>query len=375
MSDLQLSLLAIGVVVVAAVYLYNGWQERRLKRRLQEAFGAERDDALMKPQPVAARVEPQVRMEPQFQSASVQETDDDVPPAAVASVEASAHVQTVADAPLPEVPWFDEMLDYVVELQAPAPLGAAAVAELLSKVSAAGRLCRAAGYDAQAGEWRVVSRSTPGRHTRLRLAVQLVTRNGPIPAPQLAAFIDAVRASAAKLGAAADAPDSAEALERAKQIDAYCAEVDVAIGLNVIAPAGRSFSGTDIRTHAEAAGFKLEPDGLFHYLGEDHETLFTLDNHEPLPFLPEQIKSVTTAGVTLLLDVPRVVDGRRAFDAMAEAARALATALGGSLVDDNRVALNATGIAKIREQLDTIAASMAQHGIPPGGERALRLFS
>ena len=31
--------------------------------------------------------------------------------------------------------------------------------------------------------------------------------------------------------------------------------------------------------------------------------------HEPAPFLPEQIKQLTTDGITLLLDVPRVADG------------------------------------------------------------------
>jgi FtsZ-interacting cell division protein ZipA len=60
---------------------------------------------------------------------------------------------------------------------------------------------------------------------------------------------------------------------------------------------------------------------------------------------------------------------------MVETAEGLAHALGGRLVDDNRVALNAAGIATIRQQLDGIASSMVAHGIPPGEERALRLFS
>jgi FtsZ-interacting cell division protein ZipA len=177
------------------------------------------------------------------------------------------------------------------------------------------------------------------------------------------------------VGGVAEWPDLQSAVERARELDAFCADVDVAIGVNIVAPAGSSFSGTDIRAHAEAAGFKLEPDGVFHFRGDTRQTLFTLDNHEPLPFIPEQIKSLTTAGITLLLDVPRVADGRRALETMIQTAEGLASALGGHLVDDNRVALNAAGIATIRQQLDGIASSMAAHGIPPGEERALRLFS
>ena len=47
---------------------------------------------------------------------------------------------------------------------------------------------------------------------------------------------------------------------------------------------------------------------MFTFAGEDGSTLFTLDNHEPMPFVPEQIKTLSTDGVTLLLDVPRVAD-------------------------------------------------------------------
>ncbi|MCW5605305.1 MAG: cell division protein ZipA C-terminal FtsZ-binding domain-containing protein, partial [Burkholderiales bacterium] len=161
----------------------------------------------------------------------------------------------------------------------------------------------------------------------------------------------------------------------ARRIDAFCADADVAIGVNILAAEGRSFDGTRIRMLAEAAGFKLEPDGMFHYRADGRHTLFTLDNHEPAPFLPEQIKHLTTSGVTLLLDVPRVGDGPEAFDRMIEIGNGFAQALGGRLVDDNRVALNESGIAKIRQQLAEIQVTMGARGIPAGSARAQRLFS
>ena len=376
MSDLQLSLLAIGVVVVAAVYLYNWVQERRLRRRLQEAFGGERDDALMKAHAEPElRAEPQMKLEPELQPAYADDAEGDAEPAVAARVAESIQEGPLIAEPVPEVPWFDDALDYVAEIRAPATLAAATVAELLSKIAAAGKPCRAAGYDEQAGRWEELTRSGAGRHRQLRLALQLVNRSGALAAPQLAAFTDAVRACAAKIGATAEYPDVHEALKRARELDGLCAEVDVAIGINVVAEQGRSFGGADLRAQAEAAGFKLEPDGVFHYRDGSRQTLFTLDNHEPLPFIPEQINGLTTAGVTLLLDVPRVADGSRALDAMVDAAQRLAQALGGRLVDDNRVNLNAAGIANIRRQLDGIAAAMSERGIDPGGKRALRLFS
>ena len=138
----------------------------------------------------------------------------------------------------------------------------------------------------------------------------------------------------------------------------------------------RLFAGTRIRAQAEAAGFKLEPDGVFHFRNDQRQTLFTLDNHEPAPFLPEQIKSLSTRGITLLLDVPRVANGGEALERMLADRRPVSrTAIGGRLVDDNRAALSEAGIARIKEQVRSIQAAMAARDVPAGSARALRLFS
>jgi FtsZ-interacting cell division protein ZipA len=373
MSDLQLSLLAVGAVVVAGVYMFNWTQERRLRRRLKEAFGEERDDVLLETSaPAAARVEPQLGAYSEPAAEDVAEAPEiDAAPAAALERE----VEPRAAVELPDVPGFDEALDYIVEIRAGEPLGAAAIGELLAKLAIAVKPCRAAGYSEDSAEWEDLARTADGRYAVIRLALQLVTRGGALDAAQLSAFVDAMRAWAERAGAEVSLPDAQQALQQARALDGFCADVDIAIGINIVAQGGTTFPGTQIRAHAEAAGFNLEPDGVFHYRDGERRTLFTLDNHEPAPFIPEQIKSLSTTGVTLLLDVPRVADGQRVLALMVETAQRLADTLGGQLVDDNRVALNASGIASIRQQLDGIAASMAAHGIPPGGGRALRLFS
>lgn len=49
-------------------------------------------------------------------------------------------------------------------------------------------------------------------------------------------------------------------------------------------------------------------------------------------------------------------------------------ALGGIMVDDNRVPLSDSGIGKIKKQLSAIQSMMMARNIPPGGKVALRLF-
>ena len=56
MSDLQIALAGIGIVVIGLVYAYNLWQERRLRKTLDRAFAAPDADVLL--DPADGRVEP-----------------------------------------------------------------------------------------------------------------------------------------------------------------------------------------------------------------------------------------------------------------------------------------------------------------------------
>jgi len=361
MSDLQLSLLVIGAVVVAGVYLYNWLQERGYRRRMSQAFGAGPDDVLLKAGVESALTDG--RLEPQLVPPDpLGEADEDT---GDAPDEAEAGTGTE----------FDGFLDYVAEIEATAPIAGPAISELAHQVASCGKPVRIAGLDAHTGSWEDVTAGRGGPYRGLRLALQLVNRAGAVNAAQLSAFCDAVRSSAERIAARADCPDTQEALRRARDLDAFSGDVDVAVGVNVVAADGAAFPGTKIRAAAEAAGFKLESDGVFHYRNEQRETLFTLDNHEPAPFLPESMKGLTTRGITFLMDVPRVANGAGVLDQMLGIAGDLAAHLGGNLVDDNRSPLTEAGLARIKDQVRSIHARMDLHGIPAGGARALRLFS
>ena len=48
MSELQISLLAIGALVILAVFAYNKWQERKLARGAEDNFRSRHEDVLLK---------------------------------------------------------------------------------------------------------------------------------------------------------------------------------------------------------------------------------------------------------------------------------------------------------------------------------------
>ena len=354
MSDLQIGLLGIGACVVAGVYAFNVWQERQFRRRSAQAFEREHADVLMPaPDEPAARIEP---------------TLDTAPAAAPAFKPPVARARTAVTV--------DPVIDYVVEVELAAPSASAGLHEELSGMAAQwNKPVLVAGYDAATGVWQPAGMDRGAEHAQLRFAVQMSNRAGCIEQEQLSAFRDAVQQWAQARGSKIKCLDIDLAHAMAVQLDRFCADVDIAIGINVVTRDDTPFSGTKIRALAEAGGLKLEGDGVFYLRGDSGNTLYTLDNHEPMPFMPEQMKTLTTGGVTFLLDVPRVADALREFEGMLASARGFAATLGGTLVDDNRAALTDEAIAKIRRQLTGILATMEAGQIAAGGARALRLFS
>ena len=359
MSELQISLLLIGAVVIGGVLVFNGYQERRLRRQLGEAFGETRQDVLLGEAAAnaggGARVEPRIDAGSNAQTPSQKAVSVPEPPLAMAGI--------------------DETVDCVGTLSSATPLTAAQVSELLSSVAACGRAWRAAGFNTTSDKWEEVNRAVTAQYAQLRIALQISNRSGAISAVQLGAFCDALNAAAARTSATAVCPDAESVLRQAHELDLFCGDVDVAIGVNVIAAEGDTFAGARLRALVEGEGFALEPDGVFHLEDENGQTLLTLSNREAAPFLPEDISGMTTRGVTLLLDVPRVAMAERALQRMFELGKTLSVTLKGRLVDDNRATLTTASMEQIRQQLKDIHFAMNGRGIAPGSVRALRLFS
>ena len=214
-----------------------------------------------------------------------------------------------------------------------------------------------------------------GRYIALKGYLQLVDRSGPVSEVSLSEFRDMAQTFAARVNAAADCPDIGEAHAQAVLLDQFCVEVDVMIGINIISKDGGAFTGTKIRALAEASGFKLESEGAFNYRDESGMVPYSLSNYEAAPFLSDSMRTLTTHGVTFLLDVPRAPNGEKTFDQMTHLAGIFSTTLGGIMVDDNRVPLSDSGIGKIKLQLNGIQALMKARNIPAGSELALRIFS
>lgn len=391
MSELHISLAIAGVLIVVGVYFYNMYQESRLRAKAEKAFTGGEEDVLLKAESDESPLDGE-RREPSLDmpldGPDVAELADDIPnmadlPVEEASVPPQQQAEPLAPPVMPQshVPEkpvagasFDEVVDFVATLTPLQPFQAGDGARFAGAFQGYGRSVRLYGVSRLTGQAEPLDEGRGG-DARFTAALQLVNRSGAISAIDLDDFCRRVQDAATALGASVAFPDKPEAMKRAAMLDEFCASVDVLIGVNVVTGNGDLLPATKIRAIAESNGLKLKADGTFHSMNDDGITLFTLSNFDPTPFSPDAFRHMTTHGVTLLLDVPKVALGLRVFDQMLLQARQIAHTLNATLVDDNRRPLSDSGIAKIKSQLATIYTKMDAAGIAAGSERATRLFS
>lgn len=230
------------------------------------------------------------------------------------------------------------------------------------------------GFNERTGEWDHLADDSEVEYRRIQVGVQLADRRGALSDGELSVFHTALRQVAEEFMAVADLPPRKSALDQAFALDRFCADVDIQVGINVVATS-QAFPGTKVRALAEAAGMTLGMDGVFTRRDDDGRVLYTLSNQGATPFSLESMKTTLVQGMTFLLDVPQVPNGDRVFNQMAEQARRFADTLHGVVVDDNRQPLTEPQLEPIRRQIGQYQGTMAKHGLTAGGSLALRLFS
>jgi hypothetical protein len=416
MTELQLGLIGLGATAVVGVFAYNKWQEYRQRKLAEGLLKPSQADILLgdrpkaAPQPaVAERSEPEIRVEtparldervePVFVDEHPTQPPEDMHAAADKALvlpEPPVFDVPVAPAPMPEplpvlapvpddapevpagpVPaeLLDPRLEFIVAMELVEPVLAMDI--LHSQRSALQRLNKPVhwvGYNEMTREWVRLAPDSELKLRRLRVGLQLVNRRGPLAEGDIGVFTTAMNALADELMAVADMPPS-QVLDQAAEIDQFCAAVDLEIGLNLVSR-GSAFSGTKIRALAEAAGMVLGLGGIFTRYDDSGRVLFSLQNYESTQFSAESLRTLSTHGLTFLLDVPRVDHGERTFMQMTEIAKRFADTLNGALVDDNRQPLTESQLDHIRREfIGKPQATMASFGLTAGSPQALRLFS
>ena len=359
MSTLQLALIAFGVVLVAAVWIYNVVQEKRARGKAEESFGGRPPDALFEEserrEPTlgelpeeASRAPRKMRARPDLPAASTGELDTGGAPAAVVS---NSRIDTVAVI-LADDPVMSEQLQPLLD----------ALKAHLAQTHVEGIVDE---------QWHPIETSPRRSWRELRVGLQLASRFGAVTEDEIERFNRTIADFAAAVNAVSQREAPATAAARARELDTFCADTDVEVVVNVVGQFGATFSIAARENARAREGLAETARGEFVRYGADGEPAFSI---RKLDDAKDQ-RPHYYSGLTFALDLPNVPDAPAVLAEMVGTAELFASTLGGQLVDDNRKPLTEHGIVSIRRSLEKIFHDMEAQGIPAGGALARRLFT
>jgi hypothetical protein len=429
-TELQYGLIGLGVATLAGVVGYNKWQEYRHRKVAEAVLAPHHDDVLLniptKSAPVVVpddgetafaysevpgeRIEPVfVRTEPVAGTAysapaPMAETEpvfvatpvvEEAPPPKISPV-VEPFVQPIAaqapvgayalpdesteapvSVPIADVPaeLLDPRLEFIVAMELIEPVPARQILqsqrEVLHKMS---KPVHWVAFNERKREWERLHLDSELPVRRLRIGLQLVNRLGPVSGSDLAIFSGAMQALADELMAVADMPPS-RVLDQAAEIDASVLR-STSKSASIWSAGVRHFPAPRFAPWPKRPGWSLA------WMVCSPVTT-TMDGRSSAcritkmrPFSADNLRNLSTHGLTFLLDVPRVDHGERVFQQMTELAKRFGETLQGTLVDDNRQPLRESQLEHIRREfIGKPQATMQTFGLPAGSPQALRLFS
>ena len=255
----------------------------------------------------------------------------------------------------------DPRLDCIVAFALPVPIAPERLLAAISTMRRAGAKPIVVEADAGDGRWSLPYAAS-GALRRVRAGVLLANRNGPLNAMEFSDFSAAVVALGQAIGAGgAIVPEMAPVLEHARRLDDACAQLDGGIGLNVETPT--ALSPGELAALATGLGLHERGNNRFAALGSEGEVLFSLA-------LGERAEQLT-----LLLDAPRAPEYADPWERMVHAARLCAERTGGRVVDDAGRPFTDAAVGAIARQLAVRYEALREAGLDAGSPPALRVFN
>lgn len=362
MNELTWVLLAIAAVLLAALYLYGKWQERKSSPDPDQASSTDADLAA----PVTARVaaarslrHAPPRIEPTIGDFSVApESNLAVPEdSTVEPVDESMATPSVGG-------WVeDPLLELMLELRCVHSFDGVAALEARAQLDrlALGLPIHLSVWDSKAARWSLPDRF--GFYSEMLIAVQLATRHHCLNEIDASRFIATVQQIAVSIDADFDPPDSARLVQQAAELDALCARFDVQVTLTLEALAD-SWSHGKVDAAATEAGLNEVEFHSWKRLDTQHTTALSMTPAEPFP----------TQRLTLTLDVPGSTADPSPLSMLFAVAHTIAAQLNAQVVDDNGRTVEPGAQSAFEGELGKLVSEMRAAGIDPGSTRARRLY-
>jgi len=353
MSDLQISLILLGVVLILLVLLFNWWQDRRVRKQMLEQFPEREEDPLLGAAPTLSMA----RREPGLGSVAE-------PTIGAAEASGAAPLSENDDDPA-EV---DPATEVVIDISFAQPVPSEQLHAATHAIRKVGGKPVRMFAEKEGGGHR--ARLRPGEnYVSMQLAVLLANRSGPLSEIEWSELWTIAEGLTDRFDGSMEGPEIKEIVERGQRLDAICAELDAMVGLALQLPGALSVS--EVSRALEEAGFIRHGPQLA-WMSELGIPRFTaLFNGR----LPGEVQSAGVDRIELVLDLPNSPADDQAFSRMASVGRHLAANLDAQLLDDQGRPVADGADQAIDQQLLERYQQLESSGFIAGEFRTARLFS
>ena len=338
MSDLQIGLISLGVILILVLVCFNWWQDRRVRQRMQEHFPEADEDPLM------GGLAPTVgRREPGF------------------------GVGSAAEPTIDEITEADPVCEAVIDVVFSHPVSGSELAAAVRPIQKAGEKPVRVLVEHEGGHSLRLRESSS--YLSVQLAVLLANRSGALTDIEWSHLWTTAEDLAERFEGSVEGPEQDQVLQRARTLDELCAGLDAQVVL--VLKLGQARPVAEVTQAVKDAGFVGFGNQLA-WMSEAGVPRFTL------LYAGEAAGDFSSAGVDrldLVLDVPRTQPDEHAFSRMACVGRDLASRLAATLVDEQGQAVNESADHAIDEKLHELYTNLEQAGFPAAEPRTVRLFS
>jgi len=269
----------------------------------------------------------------------------------------------------------DGLIDAIAPLTIEAPISAELALTHFPPTRRAGtKPFHIEGLNAETGDWELPALNQ--RYSEFQAGVQLANRNGALNEIEYSEFVQKVEGFAEGIGAMADFPDMLDVVQRARELDAFASPHDAHLTVQLRAN-GAAWSVGYLQQAAARQGFVagVVPGRLALPSAEEGAPPVLVLTFDPQAALADDPNQAAVREVTLSLDVPQTPESAEPFATWQEVARALASAIDATLVDDNGQPITLHAFAAIGQELGQLYRRLEERDLAAGSPAARRLFS
>lgn len=356
MSPLQLSLLVVGVLVVAGVLVYNWWSTRKLLPKRAEATHL---DA----QPLDEGLEPWLGDTLTSDADSTaQEANEE--PAAPKPAKTLRPMQVL-----------DSRIDVMVQMELDTPVSGDAVLAAAPTTRRIGsKPFYIEGLELESGAWELPRAGQ--RYSALRAGVQMANRSGPLNEIEFSEFVVKLQEFADAMQAEADFPDMLTEVSKARELDQFASRHDAQLSF-LLGAQRAAWSPGYLTQHAAKLGFVpgALPGRLVLPASEAGAAPVLVLSFETQAALADDPSLAVLRVFNLSLDMPHVNRAEEPFAQLRHVALTLCERMEGTLTDDNGTPVSPVALDRIGADIERLYSLMDQYDLPAGSPVCRRLFS